>query len=574
MKTKKREIRRTETTLPRPQQQWVWFAAAACAVIAAFWAYGPALHGPFLFDDVTLPFSLPGFTQPLSVWLRRLRPGLMFTYWVNAQISGDNPYSYHVVNVLLHCVTSGFVFLIVRRLLQWKGSAEPSRTLLAAFAAALFLFHPAQTESVAYLAGRSEELSVLFVFAAFTVFLYRRETVVSWGVAAAVLVLFGAAVASKEHTVILAALLLLTDYWWNPGFSPAGILRNWKLYVPIAAVAAAGVAWFMPLILHAESAGFGMKDLPWYQYFFTQWRALFVYIGMFLLPINLNADWDFPFSRTVMDHGAIIGLLGLAVLTGAAWHFRRRFPLACFGFFVFLVLMAPTSSILPIRDPIAERRLYFSMLGLILIVVDLLDRAKLERRQLTAITAVVALAAAVATHARAEVWSDGVLLWEDTIRKSPGKIRAHLQLASAYFEQRRFDLAAAEYERTARLEPPSHDLLANWGLCYYNMNRPQEALAKLREAAAKEPTAYIYSQIGMVHASLSQWPEALAALDRAEKLDPNLAFPYNYRAKIHMQRNEYAAAVADYQRALTLNPNLADAREELARALALLRTNR
>jgi tetratricopeptide (TPR) repeat protein len=552
MKTKKREreVRRVEPAAAATPRQWIWFAAAACAVIAAFWAYGPALHGPFLFDDVTLPFSLPGFSQPLGVWLRRLRPGLMFTYWVNAQIGGDNPYSYHVVNVLLHCATSGLVFLIVRRLLGFQESEEPRRLLLAAFAAAVFLLHPVQTETVAYLAGRSEGLSVFFVFAAFTVFLYRRNPAASWGVAAAVLLLFGAAVASKEHTVILAALLLLTDYWWNPGFSFTGIRDNWKVYVPIAAGAAAGIAWFLPIILHAESAGFGMKDLTWYQYFFTQCRALFVYIGMFLLPVQLNADWDFPISRTLLDHGAIAGLAGLLALSAAAWHYRRRFPLACYGFFLFLVLMAPTSSILPIRDPIAERRLYFAMPGLILIVVDLLDRAKLARRQLAAVAVVVALVAAAATHARAEAWSDAVLLWQDTVRKSPAKVRAHLQLASAYFEQRRYDLAAAEYERTAQLEPPSHDLLANWGLCYYYMNRPQEALAKLREAAAKEPTAYIYSQIGMIHASLSQWPEALEALDRAEKLDPNLAFPYNYRAKIHMQKKEYAAAVADYQKAL------------------------
>ena len=242
--------------------------------------------------------------------------------------------------------------------------------------------------------------------------------------------------------------------------------------MPIAAVAAAGVAWFMPLILHAESAGFGMKDLPWYQYFFTQWRALFVYIGMFLLPINLNADWDFPFSRTVMDHGAIIGLLGLAVLTGAAWHFRRRFPLACFGFFVFLVLMAPTSSILPIRDPIAERRLYFSMLGLILIVVDLLDRTKLERRQLTAITAVVALAAAVATHARAEVWSDGVLLWEDTVRKSPGKIGP--TCSSPRLTSNSGGSTSPRPSTNGRPDwnRPSHDLLANWGLCLLQHEPP------------------------------------------------------------------------------------------------------
>ena len=78
----------------------------------------------------------------------------------------------------------------------------------------------------------------------------------------------------------------------------------------------------------AETAGFGMKDLSWYQYFFTQCRALFVYLGMFLLPVNLTADWDFAISRNVLDHGALVGLLILVALIAAAWRYRRRFPLA------------------------------------------------------------------------------------------------------------------------------------------------------------------------------------------------------------------------------------------------------
>ena len=167
--------------------------------------------------------------------------------------------------------------------------------------------------------------------------------------------------------------------------------------------------------------------MTWYQYFFTQCRALFVYIGMFLLPVQLNADWDFPISRTLLDHGAIVGLAALLALTAAAWHYRRRFPLACYGFFLFLVLMAPTSSILPIRDPIAERRLYFAMPGLILIVVDLLDRDEARRGgSWQRSRRWWRSSAAAATHARAEAWSDAVLLWQDTVRKSPTKVRAHL----------------------------------------------------------------------------------------------------------------------------------------------------
>ena len=139
------------------------------------------------------------------------------------------------------------------------------------------------------------------------------------------------------------------------------------------------------------------------------------------MPAHLTVDWDFPISQNLLDHGAIFGLAALVALCAAAWHYRRRFPLASYGFFMFLVLMAPTSSILPIRDPIAERRIYFAMLGLLLIVVDLLGRLKVERKPLAAACTVVVLAAAAVAHARAAVWSDAVTLWEDTAAKSPNK---------------------------------------------------------------------------------------------------------------------------------------------------------
>ena len=41
------------------------------------------------------------------------------------------------------------------------------------------------------------------------------------------------------------------------------------------------------------------------------------------------------------------------------------------------------------------------------------------------------------------------LLWQDTALKSPNKSRAHFQLAFAYFDQGRYDLAVAEFEKTA-----------------------------------------------------------------------------------------------------------------------------
>ncbi len=544
--------------------RWPFLAAAAVALVVLFLAYGPALHGDFLFDDYALSYTLPtaaNGTLPIGV-----RPVLQLTYWLNSQLSGDDTFSYHVVNLFIHYLASGLIFLIVLRLVEWSGVEKGRRTLLAAFAAFLFLLHPVQTEAVAYVAGRSESLSTMFALAAFAVFLYRRETSATWPVVLEVLALFGLALASKEQTMALPALLLLTDFWWNPGFSLRGIAGNWRLYALMAAGAAVGVAFFWHLIFGAKTAGFALKDFTWYQYFFTQCRALFVYMREFILPVNLNADWDFPVSRTILDHGAIIGLIALIALAGAAWFLRRRFRLAAYGFFAYLILMAPTSSILPIQDAIAERRLYFSILGLLLIAVDLVNRIKIDRRQFAYGGAAVVLIAALATHARAAVWASPMALWQDTVKKSPNKTRVRFQLAFVYYARQDYPAAIQKFAEAARVGPPRADLLLDWGLSYAALHETDKALAKLHEAAALTPTAHIYSQIGQVNGAAKRWPQALEALNRAAMIDPNYALTYFYRGLVYYSTNECGKAVQEYQHALALDPATPDGAEALRQA--------
>jgi len=550
---------------------WPYCLGAAAGLLAVIWAYSSAVHTGFLFDDAVLPYTGDGMPRSLAAWLRSTRPTLMFTYWINARFSGSETFSYHVFNLIIHAFSSGMVFCVVRRILEWSGIENTRRTGLAGFAALLFLLHPVQTESVAYLAGRSEALSDGLAWAAFAVFLWRKETAITWARATAVLALSTAALLAKQQTVVLPALLMLTDWYWNPGFCWTGIRRNWRLYLPMAAGAVGAVAFFWSVITHANSAGFGVQDFTWYQYFFTQCRALFVYLGIFVLPVQLNADWDFPISKTILDHGAIVGLIALLFLTGLAWRYRRRFPLASYGYFVYLLLMAPTSSILPILDPVAERRLYFGMLGLLLILADVLQRLPIGKRALAVACGLVLLLATGVTHSRAEVWSGAVPLWEDTVRKSPNKWRDHFQLANAYFNAGRCAPAETEFERTAQMEPPAYDLLVGWGLAYDCLGRTEDALSKMRQAAALSPMAHVYTQIGLVYAKRQRWTEALDALATAERMEPGFYMTYYYRGNVRLATNHVEAAIQDYERTLVLRPNFEPALQGLAIGRARLR---
>lgn len=550
---------------------WHYAVALAAVLVAVLEAYGPALRGEFVFDDHYLPFTGQEFVNaPVKNWIG-VRPLLMLSFWANLRLYGLEPFSYHLFNVFCHFAAGVLVFLAARRLLAWAGSGGTAGTALAAFAGVLFLLHPVQTESVAYVASRSEVLSVLLFHAAFVVFLYRRSESISWTAAVAVLLLFGAAASTKEHAAVLPLLLLLTDYYWTPGFSLKGIVRNWRLYALLALGGALAARMIIRVLSEADTAGFSLKEFTWYEYFYTQCRAIWVYIRLFFLPYGQTVDYDFAVSHTIFEHGAIFGLAGLAALAAAAFYFRRRYPLASYGYFVFLILLAPTSSVLPIADPVAERRMYLPIIGLILIVLDFLRRWKITPATKAAALAALLCIFGALTFQRSKVWAGPLPLWEDAARKSPNKQRVQFQLGFAHFTQGRCAEALERFEIAARLATPDYRLLTDWGLALDCLNRREEAIAKLREAAAISNNAHVNSLIGFVYIKGGNREEALSALNTAAAINPRYDMTYVYRGALYASENDWERALADYRLAFKLNSMNDLARQGIAQAKRALK---
>ena len=90
----------------------------------------------------------------------------------------------------------------------------------------------------------------------------------------------------------------------------------------------------------------------------------------------------------------------------AAWMYRKRWPLASFGVLVFLLLLAPTSSFIPIKDVLVEYRVYLPFLGLVLISCEALRHMKFR-----AMIAIGAAALVVARSSRISGIRSGRVRW-------------------------------------------------------------------------------------------------------------------------------------------------------------------
>jgi tetratricopeptide (TPR) repeat protein len=558
--------------------EFPWWAHLACclaAVLLLFEVYGPAVRAPFFFDDFSLPFTLQTYRiQPLSEWLAGVRPVLMFTYWINYQQSGLDPRTYHVLNIWLHFFNTALIFLIVRRIGSWVEQDAWKRNILSLFAAGLFLLHPVQTEAVSYITGRSDVLSSLLMLAALLVFVYRSPGRISSSWMLMILMLIGLACGAKEYAVVLPAVLLLTDCFWTSESVWSAIRKNGALYSAIGILGVAGLVYVWRIIAASPSAGFSLKSFTWYQYFFTESRAVWVYLRLFLFPFGQNVDYDFQISKTPLQHGAWLGMLGLIAAIGMSWRYRRRYPLACYGFFLFLLLLAPTSSFVPIADAMVERRLYLPMLGLLLIVFDLLRRLSWGKAELATLLVTILGISSLLSYQRNNVWSNAIALWQDAASKSPSKTRTHSMFGMTLLTAGRCQEAEREYSTAAKLLPvdlehptlATADILGNWGLACLCLKQTDPALTKLLQAAAIHPTAQLYSQIGMIYEGAHAWDRSLDFLHRSIQMDGGYEPTYVYLGNLYMEMEQPAEAVNYFSRATALDPADEYARSALGAA--------
>jgi protein O-mannosyl-transferase len=495
------------------------------ALIIAFTLYRPALSGPFVFDDLGLPFYLPSFAQhPIGAWLSGVRPVLMLSYWLNYQVSARDPWTYHVINVLVHVMNSVLVFIFLSRILRLQGAGVRQSLTWPAVASCIFLVHPIQTEAVAYIAGRSELICGFFILAALAVYSNPALTALSWRSAALLLFLYCAAVLSKEQAAVLPAIFLVIDIVFRRLRLRQALWRGARLYVPVAAVGAFAVIGVFAVLAQSSSAGFNVRGMQWYEYLFTQFRVWPLYLMLAVLPFRQNADYDIPLSHHPGEHGSAAALAVLLAGAFAVWRMRERFPLLFGGALIFAILLAPTSTFVPIQDLAAERRMYLPLAGLLLVLIQVLLWRPKASETVTAGLAAYLLTCCALTYERTKVWSSDIAFWSDTVSQSPGKARGYTHLTYAYVRAQRCPEAVETAQRAPEWIKRTPDFLGMLGHAYACDQKITDAVNAFERAVQAAPTVGSYLALASAYRRAGRTQDADAAEQQGLKLQPRTPF--------------------------------------------------
>lgn len=228
----------------------------------------------------------------------------------------------------------------------------------------------------------------------------------------------------------------------------------------------------------------------------TQFYAVVHYIRLLFWPFQLNADHDFPAVRALSDPAFLLscGAVVLLVL-GAVWLYRSA-RLASFGILWFLTTLAFYFAV-PLPDLLVERRLYLPSVGFCLgVTVGLVAaggylrtvyNTRISRAVAGLVPIVCVVVLATATISRNVVWSDPLLLWSDTIRKSPQKARPYHNFATTNLRQRRFAAAVEASKQALAVAPDSGIARYNLLEAYLFQGAWTELAAMLRETLRENP---------------------------------------------------------------------------------------
>ncbi len=525
-------------------------------------SYLPATWAGFVWDDFAFT-EAEQVLRPSGLWDIWFKPHslqneghywplLYTTFWLEHKLWGLDPTGYHIVNLLLHGLTTLLLWRLLLRL------AVPG----AWFAAAVFAVHPLHVESVAWVIGRKDVLAGLFSVACVLSYLRfveagRRARYTHYFRA---LALFVAGLLSKSIVVTLPVSLLIWHWWKQGRVAVTDALRT--LPFLLLGLGITIIDWWY----YKDREEIVLEDYSLIEQTLNAAHALWFYVGKLVWPAELAViypRWEINVSEPL----AWAYLVTAVAVVWLLWFYRDRIgrgPLA--GVLFFVVTLSPTLGFVEYGfmqfSLVADRYQYLAGIG---VTAGLVAAAARVAGRLSGTPARGVQAAAVLllvvlgtiSWNQAGIYRDNFTFYQHIIALNPQARNAWYNLGREYSMQGRTQDALAAYltageqrpdhvwahigagqmaaelgrlaeaemylQRALAVDPSFPEALNNMGALRLRQKRYSEALELFETLIEMQPEyAKVYSGIGVALAGLRRFEEALRSFDRALELDPSL----------------------------------------------------
>jgi len=514
--------------------------------VLGFSIYANTLKGDFIWDDEVLVRGNPAirslvkipdlFTQDMGGVEHAnqygfYRPLTMATYSINYALAKLNVQAYHLTNIFLHILTAFCIYLAID--LIFKDS------LLALFTGALFVIYPVHTEVVAYISGRQDSLSAVFILAGFIFYIKYLESGKKWW-HWFIIPIYALALLSKENSLIFPAILLLYHCAFKKDFKLKGffiVLGLAFLYLCLR------FTILKSALPHTEmtQAGYLFYRLPGF------FIALANYIRILIFPFDLHYEYGNDFFK-FYDYRAIIGFVLFSLLLIYAFLKRNKNTLLFFSICWFFITLLPCTSIYPINAfYMAEHWLYLPSIGFLIIISKwLIDLLKVKRLRWLVLFLVLSVGVfySYLSIEQNNYWRGPVSFYKRTIKYAPCSGQIYYNLGSVYLRAGEYLKAISLFKKAIAMDPKSYRSYNNLANTYSLLGKHAQAIDMYKKAIDVNQKNYkAYNNLGVIYDGLGKPFEAIESYEKAIQVKPDYGDAYFNLAAIYFDLKQYKLSI-------------------------------
>jgi protein O-mannosyl-transferase len=461
-------------------------------------------------ENINYPSGYSAYYRPLQA----------ISHIIDTQLSGPQPKSFHVTNMIIHILNALLLFVFLELLGHKK--------FLSILFSLLFISHPLLVGAVAWIPGRIDSMLALFVLSSFIFFIrYLHSLKFIDLIAHSILLLL--ALFTKELAVLvplLAGMYVLTT----------NIQLKLREKIRVAA------AWIIPLIIWAVLLQSAVGHLRTFTIFdiskliLANINATFIYLGKMLFLYNLSA------LATLQDTTIYIGIIGTVILLLALFFGGVvRIKVAILGLIWFLFFLLPSfyTDDATTVSIFMEHRSYLPLIGLIILILEskLLQKLLVGTKVIFAVGIILISIFSYTTYNHSLNFKDRLSFWSHAVETSPSLPKAHGGLGAAQFVLGDVDSAERSYKNAIELSPDERRIHGNLGLLYMESGRIDEAEKEFkRELELNSISAETHLNLGVLYYGHKQEYElAHDEWEQALQLNPVLWSAHEYLAVYHYE---------------------------------------